>query len=188
MTHKESCTTLDPQYGNVYKLLQHVQKSDTLTTWLSMAVALKFLDQFDHHPEPEKQVWMVWLRFIARPCAEADFQALASPSIDLDVELRKPIMGKLHLIEIIDTTNDDYLKKQKPLQDIWDRLQPILCADKVPLFVVQLGYLENAILSGPLPIYADDIIRARIIRKANELGVIQCVKSNPMIECVPKTA
>jgi len=179
---------MDPQYGNAYKLLQHVQKSEILTTWLSIAVALKFLDQLDRHPEPEKQIWMVWLRFVIRPCAEADFQALVSPSIGFDVLLKKPMMGKLHLVEILDTTNNDYLKNEKPLQDIWHKCQPIFCTDKVPLFVILLGYLKKGILTGPLPIYADDIIRARILRKANELGVIQCLKDNPMIECVPKTA
>ena len=151
---------------------------------LSIAVAFNFMEQLGNRPDPNK-VWIVSLITTIRPCDELDLKDLSTSDYDLDVLMRRSMMGHLLFCGIEDVTKLKGAVDQETIAQ-WHAFRTSLNGHghtNVPLFLYQLGYNKNrSICVGPLPIFPDAMERARILFGAYQRHPDWWKSGNPMLK------
>jgi len=183
--HKPYCIPTDyPQRGKIMKIFYRILGNPHLMSMLTIATAFHYIKQLGEVPDPKK-IWIATLVTSIRPNRGPEYRALTSLEVDFGLLLKTKMMGHVAFNYVHDST-DDAKRLHSISVEQWRSFRMQLDRtgnSTAPLFIIQLAFnLFREFLTGPLPIYPEDLERAKILYFAKQRHPDWWWLPNPMLE------
>jgi len=185
--HKPYCfPTVYPHRGKIMKFFYRILGHPHLMSMLTIATAFDYITKWGKAPDPKIFRIATFVSSIC-PSKGSDYRALTSSEVDFDLLLKKTMMGHLAFDYVLDSTHDPkcfyptFIEQWRSFRMEMD----MTGNNAAPLFIIQFGFnLFPEFLTGPLPIYPEDLERAKILSIAKQRHPDWWLLPNPMLEYV----
>ncbi|CAA7262369.1 unnamed protein product [Cyclocybe aegerita] len=174
------------------KMAQRLKKNAEFMLKLRIAIALSMLDRPGEPSRPQDKL-EARIYIYLNPTSRAAFDAIASPDVPINCLAPFRFRGSFQLImpgHPMDMNSKEHAFKKDHRISEWTKMRTFLDEsgnrDAFLAFThFFYGAVDQSILNGPLPIYPEDIYRARVLQAVKvQYPNIWSNLSNPMIDAI----